>query len=125
MKEAHNHSRVSPEGRALGAQLVHLTEPAIRSLAAQGSPDERCKSCAFRPDTVPNGCLQTQADAFKAVIENVPFHCHQGDRLHKPCHGWIAARWHIRLVEVLKGPLPIAKCPWPFSPSDPVESKEE
>lgn len=115
------HNRVSPEGRALGEQLVRLTAPAITKLAEQGEPDERCKSCAFRIGTVPNGCLQTQADAIKAVIEGVPFLCHQADKLHMPCHGWYAARWAVRQAEKVKGPLPITECPWPFSPPDPEE----
>lgn len=55
-----DHSRVSPEGRAIGAQWVRMVEPIIAHLVAEGEPDERCKSCAFRLGTVPNGCLQTQ-----------------------------------------------------------------
>lgn len=121
MKEAHDHKRVSPQGRALGAQLVRITEPAINALAAQGEPDERCRSCAFRAGTVPNGCAQTQADAIKAVIENVPFMCHQADRLHQCCHGWFAARWAIRQAEKVKGPMPFVTCPWEFSKPDSVE----
>lgn len=121
MKEAHDHKRVTPEGRALGEQLVRLTEPAIEALVAQDEPDERCKSCAFRLGTVPNGCVQTQADALKAVVEDVPFLCHQADKLHQLCHGWYAARWAVRLAEIKNGPLPLGKCPWPFSQPDPVE----
>ncbi len=121
MKEAHDHKRVSPEGRALGEQLVRMTSPAIQALADQGEPDERCKSCAFRLGTVPNGCLQTQADAVKAVIENVPFLCHQADRDHMPCHGWFAARWAVRQAEKVRGPMPFTKCPWEFSPPDAAE----
>lgn len=113
----HDHSRVTPEGKAAGAQLVRLTEPWIERLAAEGEPDERCKSCAFRLGTVPNGCPQTQADALKAVVEKVPFLCHQADRKGWPCHGWVAASVAVRAAEARKGPMPIT-CPWPFSPPD-------
>lgn len=117
MHEAHDHHRVTPEGRAAGEQLVRLTEPAIGRLACVGEPDERCKSCAFRLGTVPNGCLQTQLDALKAVVEDVPFLCHQADRKGWPCHGWFAARVAIKEVETIRGPLGMT-CPWEFSPPD-------
>ncbi len=114
-----DHHRVTPQGRALGAQLLQLCEPTVASLAADGIPDERCKSCAFRAGTVPNGCPQTQADAFKAVIEDVAFRCHQADRNLKPCHGWLAARVAILEAEQKRGmPFPIKTCPWEFSAPD-------
>ena len=43
-----DHSRVTPEGRAIGAEWVRMVEPIIAHLVAEGEPDERCKSCAFR-----------------------------------------------------------------------------
>lgn len=114
----HDHKRVTPEGRAAGFNLVRLTEPTIAQLAREGEPDERCKSCAFRLGTVPNGCLQTQLDAMKAVIEDVPFLCHQADRKGWPCHGWFAARVAINAAEKRRGtPLKVT-CPWDFSPPD-------
>lgn len=114
-----DHSRVSPEGKALGAQLVGLTEPAIAMLVTEGEPDDRCSSCAFRPGTVPNGCLQTQMDAFKSVLERVPFNCHQHDRKGWPCHGWFALAVSMKDAEKRRGePFPITECPWPFSPPD-------
>jgi hypothetical protein len=109
MKEAHDHKRVTPEGRAIGFNLVRMTEPAIADLERQGEPDERCKTCAFRLGTVPNGCLQTMADAMKCALEGVPFHCHQD--LRKPCHGWFAARYALNGATT--------NCPWEFSPPDP------
>lgn len=117
-----HHGRVSPEGRAMGAQIVRITEPWIAELVRNGEPDERCKSCAFRNGTVPNGCLQTQMDVFKAVVERVPFLCHQHDRKRMPCHGWFASQVAIRQAEAVKGPMPVAKVPWDFSPSDEQES---
>lgn len=116
MKEAHDHKRVTPEGRAVGEQIVRLTEPAIQRLADEGEPDERCRSCAFRAGTVPNGCPQTMADVVKCVVEQTPFHCHvdkYADGSEKICHGWFAARWSM-------GDKPAGVVPWEFSPDDPV-----
>lgn len=114
MKEAHDHKRVTPEGRAVGEQLVRLTEPAIARLAAEGEEDERCKSCAFRAGTVPNGCPQTMADVIKCVVEQKPFYCHvdkYADGSEKICHGWFATSWAI-------GDRPPGQVPWDFSPPD-------
>lgn len=120
-----DHSRVTPAGKAMGAQMVRLTEPTILQLAAEGEADERCKSCAFRLGTVPNGCPQTQSDVLKCVVEGVPFNCHQADRAGKSCHGWFAARVAIRQAEERRGtPLPVTECPWEFSPPD-VEPQHE
>jgi hypothetical protein len=117
VKEAHNHHRVTPEGRAAGEQTARLVEKAIQKLEAEGEPDERCKTCAFRAGTVPNGCPQTQSDAMKAGMEGVPFMCHQRineDGKHTtPCHGWYAMR------VALKGA--VIKAPWEFSPPDDEE----
>lgn len=112
-------TRVTPEGQALGAQLVRMTEPTIQRLVAEGEPDDRCKTCAFRSGTVPNGCIQTQADAYKAVIESVPFLCHHGERKGSLCHGWYAARVAMRRAEESRGyPFPVKKLPYDFSPPD-------
>lgn len=119
MKEATDKNRVTPEGKALGEQLARITDPAIRALAVEGEPDERCRSCAFRLGTVPNGCPQTQMDAIKCVVEDIPFLCHQHDRKGWPCHGWFAARYAILQAERGRGePFPFSACPWPFSPPD-------
>lgn len=120
MKDAtRDHSRVTPAGKALGAQMVRLTARTIADLAAEGEADERCKSCAFRLGTVPNGCPQTQADALKCVVEGVPFNCHQADRAGQSCYGWFAARVALRRAEERRGvPAPVTTCPWEFSPPD-------
>lgn len=118
MDAEHTHSRVTPEGRAIGEQLVKIVEPSIQRLAAEGEPDERCKSCAFRLGTVPNGCIQTQSDAMKAVVEDVPFLCHQADRKGWPCHGWFAARVAMKEAEKRRGTKLGLTCPWDFSPPD-------
>ena len=46
MKEANDHSRVTPAGRLAGFQAARLIEPAVADLVRQGESDERCKSCA-------------------------------------------------------------------------------
>lgn len=108
MKEAHDHSRVSPEGKAAGKEMSRFAEMSVAILELEGEPDDRCKTCAFREGTVPNGCIQTQADAMKAVAEGVPFTCHQ--RPGWPCHGWYAIRTQMKGKK--------RKMPWPFSPPD-------
>lgn len=119
MSETKNRNRVSAEGMQMGENVVRLFEPAIAALAAQGEPDERCPSCAFRAGTVPNGCVQTQMDALKCIVEGVPFLCHQHDRKGMPCHGWFAAQVALREAEKRKGvPFPTTECPWPFSDPD-------
>ena len=114
-----HHSRMTPEGMALGEQVVRLTEPGIRRLARDGEPDERCTSCAFRLGTVPNGCPQTQMDALKAVMEGVLFRCHMSPGMQMLCHGWYAARTEV-VQQAKAGVEPIA-CPWEFSPPDAIE----
>lgn len=121
MKEAQDHNRVTPEGRTMGEQMARLTEASIARLAAEDEPDERCKSCAFVRGTVPNGCLQTQMDALKCVVEGVPFLCHQADRKGWPCYGWYAARVSLRSAEKARGVALNVTCPWDFSPPDPKE----
>lgn len=119
MSDAKDHSRVTPQGRALGAQLAKTSDRGCQQLAAEGEPDERCKSCAFRAGTVPNGCPQTQMDALKALIEGVPFMCHQCDRAGQACHGWYAARVAVQRADEARGrTFEVKTCPWEFSPPD-------
>lgn len=111
-----DHSRVSPEGRAAGFQVAMRVEPAVAALVPHGEPDDRCKSCAGTYGTVPNGCIVTQADFIKAVVEDVPFMCHQADRKGKLCHAWFALRWANKGEK--------GSCPWEFSPPDAPAGKE-
>lgn len=104
------HHRVSPEGVRAGKQMVRLIEPALTRLVAEGEADERCKTCAFREGTVPNGCIQTVADAMKAGLEDVPFLCHQGNPPATICFGWYAMRVRLRGLTM--------QCNWDFSPPD-------
>lgn len=113
--ETRTRNRVTPDGRRIGEQLSRMTDIEVGKLIAEGEwlKDERCKSCAFRYGTVPNGCLQTQADALKSVLERKTFGCHVPGHGTGTCMGWFAAMQ-------LKGGAkrkPIT-CPWEFSPPD-------
>jgi len=113
MKEAHDHHRVSPEGQFLGEQMARLYEIAEQRLGDDADPDERCKTCAFRAGTVPNGCAQTQLDISKCAAEGIPFHCHQ--HRGQLCHGWVTVR--IGLRDQLAGMAELTK-DTPLSPPD-------
>lgn len=97
MKEAHDHHRVSPEGQLLGEQMARLYDIAEKRLGEDADPGERCKTCAFRRGTVPNGCAQTQLDISKCTVEGIPFYCHQN--VGQLCHGWVTC--HIGLGDAL------------------------
>jgi hypothetical protein len=94
-----NTERIDPMGVELQAHTLRLfVQPGLDQLAADGEPDTRCSTCAFRAGTVPGGCMQTQADALKAIMEDVPFMCHAHEvngRFDRLCHGWFAARVHM------------------------------
>ncbi|WP_286554367.1 hypothetical protein [Variovorax sp. J22G40] len=114
---AYDHKRVTPEGRALGAELARLTETKVAEMAAAGEPDERCKTCAFRAGTVPNGCPQTLMDAVKCIVEQQPFYCHvntYADGSESVCAGWLATHWGA-------GDRPPGRVPWNFTPADDAE----
>lgn len=78
--------------------------------------DEMCKTCACQPGAVPNGCLQTQMDFLKAVVEGGRFLCHAPND-GRMCAGWVRAR-----AELVANPLPpevqklVAK--YEYSPPD-------
>jgi hypothetical protein len=83
----------SPEGRAAGEQLARLAdrgEAILRPRFPDHAP--RCQSCAFTAGTLPNGCLETVADAFKCLADGRAFYCHQHfDAAGDPtelCAGW-------------------------------------
>lgn len=126
MKEARDHSRVSDEGKNVGSVMSALADKGAALLAVEGESDERCKTCAFTRGTVPNGCIQTQMDAMKSVIEKVPFYCHarfNPNGSMQLCHGWYAANVAVGRVERARGSVfPIDKCPWEFSPPDETNS---
>lgn len=97
-----NVARIDPAGIEIQSNTMRLfVQPGLDMLAAQGEADERCGTCAFRPGTVPGSCIQTQADALKAIMEDVPFMCHAHEKdgqFDRICHGWFAAR--VRMGDV-------------------------
>lgn len=125
------HHRVTPTGQQMGKNAARLAELGRRRLEAAGLAgvklpklrDDMCKTCACRLGTVPNGCLQTQLDFLKAVVDGEGFYCHS-PRDGKLCMGWVRAR-----AEHAANPLPaeaqalIAK--WEYSPPDEHGSNTE
>lgn len=97
--------------RLKASGLTNLNAPTVR--------DHMCKTCACQPGKVPNGCLQTQMDFLKAVVEGTPFLCHAPND-GRMCAGWVRAR-----AEVAANPLPPEICAtiakWEFSPPDSKE----
>lgn len=91
------------EGRALGTELARLCDGEARSRPEE--PD-RCRTCAFRAGTAPNGCVPTLMDALKCAMEGVPFYCHES-----PCGEptRLCAGWRLMLFR--------ERCtaPWEFS----------
>ena len=123
------HSRVTPQGRAMGkiatrmaelgrARLEHL---GLDGVAAPMLRAEMCKSCACQPGSVPNGCLQTQLDFLKSAHEGKPFRC------HAPMDGRICAGWTRVRAELVARPLPPQVVElldkWEYSPPDEDEVK--
>ena len=92
------------EGEALATLIVNKIRGTFSSVAvkAPGLRDDMCKSCACRPGTVPNGCLQTQLDLLKAASEGRPFLCH-APRDGRICAGWASVRAQLGIT-----PLPAA-----------------
>jgi hypothetical protein len=113
VKEAYDHHRVTPEGQLLGKQMARLYDIAEKRLGEQVDEGERCKTCAFRAGTVPNGCPQTQLDISKCVADGIPFYCHQ--RKGELCHGWVITR--IGLKDIIP-PMAGTEHDYPLSPPD-------
>ena len=84
------HGRISPQSIELGEHTARFCEQAVIKLAAEGEPDERCATCAFRKGTIPNQCVDTLMDATKCVLELDPFYCHDKGRTGHVCFGWYA-----------------------------------
>lgn len=123
---AKKHARVTPEGRFIGLASARLAERGLAILRAQGlagldHPSFRadmCPSCACRNGTVPNGCLQTQLDLLKSVIDGKGFLC------HAPADGRLCAGWMRARAAHAKNPLPqfIQRmlADWEYSPPDEI-----
>jgi len=102
---SHGHPRACALGRA-GARSSY--RPMLRA--------EMCSSCACRPGTVPNGCLQTQMDFLKSAHEGKPFRC------HAPSDGRICTGWLYARAEIAANPLPPQAVAlldkWDYTPAD-------
>jgi len=91
--------------------LAGLEAPRLRA--------EMCKSCACKPNSVPNGCFQTQMDFLKSVADGKGFLCHAPSD-GRVCAGWVNAR-----AEIVANPLPqeiiglLNK--WEYSPPDEIK----
>lgn len=82
-----------PTGIEFGAHLARFVEVEVATLEDAGRPvPEMCGSCAFRRGTLPNGCLTTLADAFKCVMEQETFLCHEEEPIGRACGGWAILR---------------------------------
>lgn len=111
----------TPEGRAAGQQLARLCDTSERAmLAEKGAAPYRCASCAFKPGTFPNGCLETVADALKCVVEGVPFYCHHSEKNGAGNHIGLCAGYLISRAALEARAFPEVKTPWPFSHEVPV-----
>jgi len=118
-----NH-RVTPQGQAMGKNATRLAVLGLQRLQAQGLAGvqapmlraDMCKTCACQPNTVPNGCLQTQLDFLKSAVEGRPFLCH-APKDGRMCAGWVRAR-----AEVVANPLPSEALKlidkWDYSPPE-------
>lgn len=105
-------NRPTAEGRALGVELARFADAAA---AEHPELPERCRTCAFRLGTVPNGCVTTQMDALKCAIEGIVFLCHERPMDGPNCpivDGSLCAGW--RLLRPEPG-APTRKAFWPFS----------
>ncbi len=121
------HSRVSPEGQSMGNLIARLAWLGCKRLEALGLDGvkaprlraEMCKSCACKPNSVPNGCFQTQMDFLKSVADGKGFLCHAPSD-GRVCAGWVNAR-----AEIVANPLPkeiIALLnKWEYSPADEIK----
>lgn len=115
-------NRPTPEGREMGRNIARLCDQAdpLFRLRFPGAP-ERCKTCAFRLGTVPNGCVDTLMDATKALLEGVPFMCHEsldGGDPTRLCGGYA-------ILQDAAGPnAEPVKLPWDYSHDPTVPELE-
>ena len=103
-------TRVTREGRLLGAITARMAEAGERIVSEVMGPGpvpaeirmraSMCQTCACRPGTVPNGCLQTQMDLLKAASEGSSFAC------HSPLDGTLCRGWAAVRAYVVQRPLP-------------------
>lgn len=93
-------------GRAVGAELARLTGD-----ATAGAP--MCASCAFKPGTVPNGCITSVADAMKCVFEGERFWCHHDKKNGDPTR--VCAGWKASVIDFLAKGGSFSELSWPYT----------
>ena len=115
----------------MGKSSARLAERGLQRMEANGLTslglpmlrDDMCQSCACKPGTVPNGCLQTQLDLMKSASEGRPFMCH-APKDGKLCAGWARVR-----AELVANPLPADVVAlldqWDYTPPDEETSNTE
>jgi hypothetical protein len=111
-------NRPTAQGRGLGKQLAMMADKAEAEFTKlHGKTKERCRSCAFRGGTLPNGCEETLMDAIKCVMEGEPFYCHETKGDDKP----LCAGWYVAQAAVIGRPK--METPWKFSHELATESE--
>lgn len=82
-------NRPSPFGRKIGEIISRHADAA---LSERRDIIGVCRTCAFRPGSIPNGCESTQLDVIGCVMKNDDgnFMCHEHEG--EPCHGYAALR---------------------------------
>lgn len=73
-------NRPTALGKEAGAHLARFCDQAEMK---KTTLHPRCKTCAFRAGSIPNGCESTVMDALKCSMEDTPFMCHE--RKGQPC----------------------------------------
>ncbi len=88
-------NRPTPEGRALGVEIARLCDQEEAKQARMLAPTipERCKTCAFRGGTFPNGCGGTLLDALHCIADGHDFLCHEHGRKGQLCAGYQMMRF--------------------------------
>ena len=88
-------NRPTPEGRELGAHIARLCdqEEAKQAKMLRPTIPERCRTCAFRAGTVPNGCGPSLMDALKCAAGGGDFLCHEHGRKGQLCAGFQMMRF--------------------------------
>jgi hypothetical protein len=130
--KAREHHRTCDAGRTLGELSAKMADRGRAWLVAEGLGsvslpmvrDTMCASCACRSGTVPNGCLQTQLDLLKTVVEAKPFLCHS-PKDGRMCAGYIAARVAFVQMGALPPGLLEAIAQWEYSPADEPEADND
>lgn len=110
-----DNKRISDCGLRIGKVTRSFSEKGQQILDTENEEYNLCKTCAFRKDSVPNGCVQTQMDILKALKEKDSFYCHDTRRKHEVCDGFFAALLLLTRHPHIHNKIPEANYPY----SDP------